>query len=167
MLAICFIICFSFPGAGREKYARKYSAGIDIASAIRERALNVKVGREIASHWSLDASNMIILSRNRSGLAHEYEEHYETLYEWKNDQTDTDSDIIFSDITLSYWLKECYKGLFLHAGCRSYVQHLPQVIIGVGYSVVLWQELTFTLSCNTSVTNKAESAFGLTISYTL
>lgn len=164
-IAICLTLCLKCAGTGRNEAEYIRMGGIDIGSAMREGSLDLGISRLIAPHWSLEASHLIRLQMTRRSRPEEVQEHYETLSYAENAVTSHSKELLTSDITVSYWIKEGYKGAFVQAGCRSGIRQRPAGIIGAGYCIRIWKGFACTLTYDATLQRQSEDKLGLTISY--
>lgn len=166
-VAACLFLWMTCRGEGKEKIIWPRSAGIDIFSAANEGALKLSISQQFSNHWSIDASHTIRFRMTKREAASEVKEHYSMLGYTHVENSDSEHEMMTGDLTLSYWLKEGYGGLFIRTGCRTGVEMRMEGILGVGYTIKVWKGLRCSLSYDTTIGNNRKEQLGLTISYVM
>ena len=167
VVAACLIMCMTCRGEGKENTIWPRSAGIDIGSTVHEGAVKLMISQQFYHHWSVDACHTVRLRMVRKRADHIEEEHYGTLGYAPVKADDSSYEMMTCDLTVSYWLNECFRGMFIQAGCRSGIEMRCEGIMGLGYSIKVWKGLRCSLTYDTSIGKERKSHLGLTISYVM
>lgn len=167
VVAACLIMCMTCRAEGKDKTIWPRSAGIDVGSAVQEGTVKLMVSQQFSRHWSVDACHAIRLGMVCKRADRIEEEHYGTLGYVLAIADDSSYEMMTGDLTVSYWLNECFRGMFIQAGCRSGIKMRWEGIMGLGYSIKVWKGLRCSLTYDTSIGKERKSHLGLTISYVM
>ena len=166
-VAACLLVCLTCGGEEKEKTIWPRSAGMDVCSAAYEGALKFMVSQQFSHHWTIDANYTARLRELRRGFDSEEIEHYSELGYPLNEEDYSEYEMMTGDITVSYWVSEGYRGLFIQTGCRTGVEMRVEGIAGLGYAIKIWKGLRCSLSYDTTIGSKRRSHLGVTISYVM
>lgn len=165
--AACLTLSMTCMGNGKEDNTWHRMAGIDLGAAISEGAMKTVISQQFAKHWSIDARHSVRVNMAKHRLSPEEKEHYETLDHAHDEAACAEKDIMTGDITISYWIKESFRGLSVQAGCRWGIRMNPESILGFGYTIGIWKGFRCTMTYCTALGGQMNSNLGFTITYVM
>lgn len=133
----------TFLCGAQEKPHRESEFLIDIGAAIISGTMKVHVSHAISRHWTVEGGAGACLSAG-TGKATEDEKAHEAGFggEEPAQETGSTGNRIVGLLYAAYWPLETYKGPYVYAGCSTGNRTGPDMVIGAGYSIRIWNRLT-------------------------
>lgn len=136
-------------------------AGTDIAAAIRNKMARILLSHSFGKHWTAEGqiSFPVFPDQKKDKERTDHESEF-NAYDSEEDERAVPS----AAFTFCFWHDEAYRGPFISAGCRYLRDHVPECIIGAGYSARIGNHLAVRLSFDTGVgSNDTGQDDGITI----
>lgn len=145
VMVIIGVLFFGMSATARNRL----SIGFDAGGALKDGQWKVLTGFGFHEHWSVRYSTVIGTEAWRRGTDEEYETHRSEFVIQEHKPACTSD----TCISVLYWPRTVYKGLFTGLGGRNDREGKTGCIISLGYCIPVWKGLSAAVSYSTCITD--------------
>ena len=127
----------------------RLSIGFDAGGALKDGQWKVLTGFGFHEHWSVRYSTVIGTDAWRTRTDAEYETHKSEFVS----QEQKSAYVPDTSISVMYWPKTSYEGMFAGLGGRQDRTGRTGCIISLGYCIPVWKGLSAAISYRTCITD--------------
>ena len=122
--------------------------GTDLMPLLEKGHIRFQAGHGFNERWSASFSAELDARIYPRVTDAEYKDH---LYEFGEGPEEVSENDGCFRMSVCYWTKETYKGMFLGVGCRCSFNESPDCFLDIGYAIHIWKGLTMIFSYGTDL----------------